>query len=222
MSRDLNQFDLSFDCVSTVYFRVLPPSKTQLKQRVRALNKVGFIWDATSIPQSQRSSHSDRAWNNMFLELKKFHKAHGHCRVPSSTSLGQWVVRMRFLYRQDPPGKAKLALTQQRIDLLNSISFAWNTRSEEMWQTRVGQLREFKRQHNHCMVPRNYPENPQLSTWVATQRKNYNKKQQGKPSPLTQERIDQLNSLGFVWNYWDHNFMSSDFNINGAKMINMR
>jgi len=191
------------------------------QQRINALNNVGFIWDATSIPQSQRSSHSDRAWNKMFLELKKFHKTHGHCQVPSSISLGQWVVRMRFLYRQDPSGKAKLALTQERIDLLNSISFSWSTRSEAIWRTRVEQLREFKREHSHCMVPRNYPENPQLSTWVATQRKNYNKKQQGKPTPLTQERIDQLEALEFVWSYWDHNFMSSDYNVNGAKLNEM-
>ena len=178
---------------------------------------MGFVWDATSIPQTQRSSYSDKAWKKMFRELEKFHQTNEHCRVPSSSPLGQWVVRMRFLYRQDPPGKAKLTLTQERIDLLNSINFAWSTRSEELWEKRVSDLRKFKQKHDHCLVPRNYSENPKLSAWVATQRKNYNRKQAGKTSPLTEERIRELDKMGFVWSYWDHNFMSSDFNVKESK-----
>ena len=58
------------------------------------------------------------------------------------------------------------------------------------------------------MVPRKYQVNPQLSAWVATQRKNYNRRQAGKESPLSVSRIKELEEMGFVWSYWDHNFLN--------------
>ena len=60
------------------------------------------------------------------------------------------------------------------------------------------------------MVPRKYPTNEQLAAWVATQRKNYNRRKLGKPSPLTVARIDELEELGFIWSYWDHNFFDEE------------
>ena len=146
----------------------------------------------------------------MYNQLSDFNTSHGHCRVPSTSSLGQWVVRQRFLYRQNPSGKPKSSLTSERINLLNKLNFAWNTRSEQLWQERTSDLNLFQKQHGHCMVPRTYPSNPQLSAWVATQRKNYNRRMAGKASPLTPERILQLEGMGFVWSYWDHNgFMAN-------------
>lgn len=142
----------------------------------------------------------------MYNQLSDFHATNGHCRVPSTSPLGQWVVRQRFLYRQYPLGQAKPSLTNERIDLLNQLSFQWSTRSEQMWDTRMNELRQFKRQHGHAMVPRKYDPNPQLSSWVATQRKNYNRRQAGKTSPLSLARIKELEEMGFVWSYWDHNF----------------
>ena len=144
----------------------------------------------------------------MYNKLSIFHQTHGHCRVPSSSTLGQWAVRQRFLYRQSPAGKAKSSLTQERIDLLNSLDFAWTTRSEELWQQRIQELQQFKLQHGHCLVPRKYDPNPSLSAWVATQRKNYNRRMKGQTTPLTVGRMRELEKMGFVWSYWDHNFMN--------------
>lgn len=145
----------------------------------------------------------------MYNQLSEFHAIHNHCRVQSTTILGQWVVRQRFLYRQHPIGEAKSSLSIERIRLLNDLNFQWVTRSEEIWNERMSELREFKQKHGHALVPRNYPNNPQLSSWVATQRKNYNRRLDGKPSPLTMARVKELDEIGFVWSYWDHNFMVS-------------
>ncbi len=38
-----------------------------------------------------------------------------------------------------------------------------------------------------------------LGSWVAVQRKEYKALQQGKPSKMTEERIIQLESIGFEW-----------------------
>jgi hypothetical protein len=145
----------------------------------------------------------------MYNQLSEFRAIHNHCRVQSTTILGQWVVRQRFLYRQHPIGEAKSSLSEERIRLLNDLNFQWVTRSEEIWNERMSELREFKQHHGHVLVPRNYPNNPQLSSWVATQRKNYNRRLDGKSSPLTMTRVKELDEIGFVWSYWDHNFMAA-------------
>lgn len=148
-------------------------------------------------------------WRKMYRQLTEYYTINKHCRVPSSTLLGQWVVRQRFLYRQHPMGEAKSSLTDERIRLLDDLNFQWMTRSEEMWNKHVSELREFKQQYGHALVPKNYPLNPQLSAWVSTQRKNFKLRQDGKPSPLTLTRVAELDEMGFVWNYWDHNFMAT-------------
>ena len=61
------------------------------------------------------------------------------------------------------------------------------------WQTRYGELVEFRINYGHTNVPQNYAKNMKLGKWVSTQRSQYN------TSTLTQERIDQLNELNFEW-----------------------
>ena len=51
------------------------------------------------------------------------------------------------------------------------------------------------------MPTKGYAENPQLGTWVSTQRKQYKKFQRDpSTSAMTQERIERLQSIGFEWN----------------------
>ncbi|KAL3797367.1 LOW QUALITY PROTEIN: hypothetical protein HJC23_010493 [Cyclotella cryptica] len=176
------------------------------KDRIDILTKIGFVFDTSRIPT--RSFLSDRAWKKNFDELSKFHKTHGHTNVPSSSPLGQWAVRQRYLYRSKPPDTT---LSKERINLLNSLGFEWSTRYEVLWDQRIVELKEFKRKHGHCLVPRNYEPNPQLSSWVATQRKSYKLKMSGKSSYLTDERQKQLEDLDFVWSYWDYNFRINEF-----------
>jgi len=198
------------------YRKFVKGEKTSMNEkRISALNEIGFVWNASATPVLTRN---EIAWREMYNQLSQFHATNGHCRVPSASPLGQWVVRQRFLYRQYPSSatgrsinkQRKSSLTDERIQLLNDLNFPWTTRSEMLWETRTSELREFKKQNGHVMVPRKYPPNPQLSAWVATQRKNYNRRQAGKPSPLTLERIKELEDIGFVWSYWDYNFMANN------------
>ena len=154
----------------------------------------------------------------MFSELREFHSSHGHCDVPSTMKqLKQWTVRQRYLHRSDSQ-----FLSHERIKLLNSLDFRWGTRSETLWSERTADLRAFRVRHGHVMVPRNYSrfadaEDAEgrarceaLSSWVSTQRKNYMRKQKGLKSPLTDERIRELEGMGFVWSYWDYKFSEDD------------
>lgn len=57
-------------------------------------------------------------------------------------------------------------LTQERIDLLNALGFTWTIRSRdsvgESWNQRLHDLRVFKQQYGHCLVPSRYEANPEV------------------------------------------------------------
>ena len=67
------------------------------------------------------------------------------------------------------------------------------------WRDNFRQLCEFKEQFGHSVVPQHYAANPKLGYWVSTQRKNYRWLQEGKPSSMTEDRIRELESIGFDW-----------------------
>jgi hypothetical protein len=69
----------------------------------------------------------------------------------------------------------------------------------EQWSDRYDDLAAFRGIHGHCLVPHNMPENPPLAQWVKRQRYQYKLLTAGKHSTLTQERVMELESLGFVW-----------------------
>ena len=47
--------------------------------------------------------------------------------------------------------------------------------------------------------PRGYQLDPELANWVRNQRLEYANQQRGKRTRMTQDRIDLLNSMGFMW-----------------------
>lgn len=51
----------------------------------------------------------------------------------------------------------------------------------------------------NTLVPQRFQSNPQLGTWVHTQRRQYKLLSDGKKSSMTKEKIDALNAIGFVW-----------------------
>jgi hypothetical protein len=67
------------------------------------------------------------------------------------------------------------------------------------WKDRLSELANYHKIHLHCNVRKNYSENTKLGSWVSTQRKEYKMQQEGKISPMTLSRIQELESLGFEW-----------------------
>jgi hypothetical protein len=102
-------------------------------------------------------------------------------------------------------------LTQERIDLLNELTFTWTIRSRdslgESWNERLQTLREYRATHTNCLVPSRYALNRELGVWVGTQRTQYRlfmkAKESGQTlvgmSAMNEERIRQLEELGFSW-----------------------
>lgn len=68
------------------------------------------------------------------------------------------------------------------------------------WKKMFELLCDYKKDHGNCLVPNRYKPFPQLGRWVSTQRRHYKALQAGQDSNLmTQEHIDSLESIGFVW-----------------------
>ena len=88
----------------------------------------------------------------------------------------------------------KRELSEEKIDKLKSVGFSWNAqkeKNEQVWQTKFNELVAYKEKNGDCKVV--YRTQGQLGEWVSTQRKNYKKRN------LSQERIRQLDDIGFAW-----------------------
>ena len=74
---------------------------------------------------------------------------------------------------------------------------------QNRWESMFARLIEFKEEHGHCLVPNRFEEDRSLGAWVSTQRRHYklmfSKDADHGSTPLTKERIQKLQDVGFVW-----------------------
>eukprot|EP00980_Cylindrotheca_fusiformis_P001950 scaffold442_cov110-Cylindrotheca_fusiformis.AAC.17 len=142
---------------------------------------------------------NDALWLVQYQKLLNFKYYHGHCSIPikfpEDPVLARWVKRQRYEFKRRADGKPS-GINASRIRLLENIGFVWKVHSTA-WQERFNELFTFWKTEGHCNVPSYFPENPQLSTWVISQRRHYNRHLAGKQSCITLERIALLDSLGF-------------------------
>ncbi|MGN7612863.1 helicase associated domain-containing protein, partial [Magnetococcales bacterium HHB-1] len=142
------------------------------------LESLGFIWD-----------HRETLWEEMFSALAEFKMVHGHCMVPDeyneNTQLVWWVNAQRTAAKNSN-------LDAERYQRLDAFGFVWNP-EERVWQINLEKLKIFHQAKGHAHVPQNWPEDPELSQWVATQRQAYME------NHLDTQQIEQLNQLNFEW-----------------------
>lgn len=139
------------------------------------LDALGFRWE------KQADSH-ERAWNEKFARLKKYKTVHGDCLVPQlypeDRELGHWVSNQRMKYKRK-------ILSQERIDRLESIDFAWikadryvwpndrdNKHLEKQWMENYEMIVEYYNEHGHSMVPNTFikGKNEPFGRWIRSQR----------------------------------------------------
>eukprot|EP00578_Thalassiosira_sp_NH16_P027605 CAMPEP_0181101582 /NCGR_PEP_ID=MMETSP1071-20121207/13836_1 /TAXON_ID=35127 /ORGANISM="Thalassiosira sp., Strain NH16" /LENGTH=549 /DNA_ID=CAMNT_0023184453 /DNA_START=82 /DNA_END=1731 /DNA_ORIENTATION=- len=157
--------------------------------------------------QSQLSplrSQEDPGWDQRYKDLRTYHLEFGNCRVPARYGadpvLGRWVMTQRRQFSLLMKGFPS-ALTADRIRRLEELGFSWSVRPEPVttWNRKLQELKVYKATHGNCMVPQRYQANPQLGTWVHTQRRQYKLMMGGKKSSMTKEKANALDSIGFFW-----------------------
>jgi len=158
----------------------------------------GWEWVARG-----RHRKNQSIWNLRLFELQKYKQEHGHLHVPrkyqKSPQLGTWVHNQREQYKLLKNGRPS-AMTEDRIKKLEAIDgWVWTIFECGNWNVRFSELQKYKQEHGDCLVPKRYPANPQLGAWVNRKREQYKLLKEGKMSHMTQDHIDSLEELGFVW-----------------------
>ncbi|MBT8460602.1 MAG: Helicase associated domain protein [Boseongicola sp.] len=142
--------------------------------RVERLNALEFDW-----------APDNTAWERMYSELARYHDEHGDWSIPRGspeyTQLANWVTAQRTKRQKLPLDK------QERLD---ALGFDWNPRAT-LWERMYAQLVRYKKAHGDCNVPQGWSEDPELGSWVRTQRGKHNK--------LSADRKERLIALGFEW-----------------------
>jgi len=149
--------------------------------REEALNRLGFQW----------RTQADIQWDEHFERLVAYSKKYGNAQVPQTFAEDQKLANW-CTYQRERIRKGKMP--PERLERLEAIGFEWEPVLERQWNEKFEKLRAFKDANGHCQVPWMYPEDPQLPTWVKTQRERRRK------SKLPPAYIQRLNNLGFVWN----------------------
>ena len=181
------------------------------EEKIRALNKLGFIWTVRKThTQTERSVGSsantkqnvilstsnaqadyENKWKVWTDLLKVYIAENGNADVPAryTTSeghhLGEWVRECRKNKRRDN-------LNKDRINELEGLGLIWDP-LERDWQIGLSHFEKYVDEFSSTNVPANYitEDGYRLGAWVS--------KRRHRKSSLDEEKIRALNKLGFIW-----------------------
>ena len=146
-------------------------------------------------------------WNKMYKKMSNHYTKSGHCHIAlnSDYELEYFVRDQRREYWRWLCAFPSI-LTKDRIDSMEQIGFEWakhknKTRKshETRWNENLEALKLYRKKYGNTEVPQDYGENPQLGRWVMNQRTFYRMNQLEIYTTLSQDRIEQLEELDFVW-----------------------
>ena len=140
--------------------------------------------------------HTKLRGKGKFAELLEFKATHGHTDVPKSwenQQLFSWVRVQRREYRKLKEGKMT-GITKDRIQRLEDLGFEWRSKKTYSWKQRLGELRDFYNENGIGPVPHT---ERSLYRWVWNQKKEYDKYVRGEKTSMDEERIKDLESIGF-------------------------
>mmetsp|Transcript_24901 Transcript_24901/g.57461 ORF Transcript_24901/g.57461 Transcript_24901/m.57461 type:complete len:1213 (-) Transcript_24901:347-3985(-) len=167
-------------------------SSVMTDDQVERMNDIGFNWGGDVLEFVP--------WETRYAELLTYRDRFGNVNVPAkypdNPKLGTWVTHQRSQYKCRKMNKPS-AMSDDRIKMLEDVGFKWE--DAPRWEERFGELVAYREENGDCQVPARFVDNPQLGTWVTNQRAQYKQRQEGKVSAMNDERIAQLEAIGFKW-----------------------
>ena len=135
-----------------------------------------------------RRMNNDSRWKANVTAFKAYVRRFGDGRVPANwkenLELGRWVAMLRY--------RRKIRqLTPDTIAELDKLGFMWSPNDLD-WNKTFKKLLLFRARFKHCNVPSGWPNDPNLTTWVAHQRRLH------KLGVLLRDRTQRLEKIGFL------------------------
>ena len=157
------------------------------EERIAKLEAIGMVWD----------SYRALSWNRYYEEAKRYFDAHDDLTVPATyitdngVRLGTWIVNQRTAKRDE-------RISEEHIKKLDAIGMVWSV-NDQLWEQSFAACETYYREHGDLDIPAAYstPDGLQLGTWIFRQRDIRKGKVKG--TPLTDEQIARLDSLGMAW-----------------------
>ena len=178
------------------------------EERVKKMDDIGFVWDVR-----------EKQFEQKLGQLRIFKKLNGNIDPRfMNGSLAGWVRKYEQHYRKylDAAGAGadeetlSGILPRNRRVALEDVGFCISMFDElprarsvinrrATWEERYKELKEYKAEYGHCVVPKNYGP---LGSWVRAQRHSlkdddYEAFEDG--GQLSRERVEKLDELEFVW-----------------------
>ena len=157
--------------------------------RVARLEELGIRWRSGE----ERLRERDRSWNRMCDALQAYLRERGHCDVPegwpANPELARWTARQRHLLRAGALRPDRLRRFEERgIDW--SLERGRSRSRDRAWDRMFAALKEFRRVHGTCEVPKAWPANPKLVRWLIRQRAQLRR------GALRQDRRERFEEIG--------------------------
>lgn len=168
-------------------------------ERIEALEEVGFEWDIHEV-----------SWEEKYNRLKVFmsngDETTSDPRRNLDPTLKSWIAAQRAEKRYKQR-YLQSHLTDEREAKLDQIGFDWkvdddrNERRSANWLHNFEMLKEYKNKHDTCRVPVRkgcMKDEKSFAHWVRDQRRYYKAFVKGLDAPMTKERRNLLESIGFA------------------------
>jgi len=168
-------------------------------EKLKANQAIIELVEESDDVDSDADDCSQDSWSIKFKLLREYRIINGHCMVPITHSLGQWVNNQRRAYNILKTGKKGIKITSERINKLDSIGFFWGKKypAPPTWNDQLEQLKKYKTTTGNCNIEMSPTSPSELAKWVSAQRTEFRHLKKGRTSLLSLEQIEELNNIGF-------------------------
>jgi len=132
--------------------------------QIQRLENIGIVWE----------SFTDAAWEEHFVEAKRYLDRYGDLNIPSNYvdgqgfALGKWLTRMRLKHQRlaELSNKEKEQLT--RLEQIGMVWDCWDNR----WEVKFACARNYFESYGDLLVPADYKtsDGTALGQWIFTMR----------------------------------------------------
>lgn len=155
-------------------------------EQVQRLEAIGMQWE----------TKYDLLWKDSYLAAKEYARQNGSLEMPaeytteSGIRLGRWVRRQQYAYQH--PEKSNLALTPERIRLLEAIGVQWQ--APDSWEHRYNLTKSYLAEHGDLKIPAKYKtaDGIWLGRWLYEQKRELARPDTAKLAAGQKAKLQQL------------------------------